>query len=96
MFDAEVVLEAESIVPQVTWGTSPEMVIPVTGNIPTPDDTDDPTRKAGIERALEYMGLEGGAPITSVQIDKVFIGSCTNSHEDLRAAAEVVRQEAGG
>ena len=92
VFDAEVVLEAESIVPQVTWGTSPEMVIPVTGNIPTPDDTDDPTRKAGIERALEYMGLDGGAPITSVQIDKVFIGSCTNSRiEDLRAAAEVVK-----
>ena len=92
VFDAEVVLEAESIVPQVTWGTSPEMVIPVTGNIPTPEDTDDPTRKAGIERALEYMGLDGGAPITSVQIDKVFIGSCTNSRiEDLRAAAEVVK-----
>jgi 3-isopropylmalate/(R)-2-methylmalate dehydratase large subunit len=92
VFDLEVEIDAATIAPQVTWGTSPEMVIPVTGTIPTPDDATDATRRMGIERALEYMGLEGGAPITSVKIDKVFIGSCTNSRiEDLRAAAEVVK-----
>ena len=91
-FDREVTLRAEEIVPQVTWGTSPEMVMGVDGAVPDPDREKDAVRREGMERALAYMGLKPRTPIQDIHIDKVFIGSCTNSRiEDLRAAAAVAK-----
>jgi 3-isopropylmalate/(R)-2-methylmalate dehydratase large subunit len=91
-FDQVVVVPAAEIEPQVTWGTSPEMVVPVSQRVPNPDAEKDPVKADGMRRALNYMGLAAGTPISEIPLDKVFIGSCTNSRiEDLRAAAAVAK-----
>ena len=89
-FDIEITLQGGDIIPQVTWGTSPEDVLPITERVPHPADETDPNRRNKMERSLEYMGLEPGLPLKEIKIDRMFIGSCTNSRiEDLRAAAQV-------
>jgi len=92
VFDQEVVIDGNEIVPLVTWGTSPEDVVPVTGFVPDIKSFTDPAKQEAAEKALAYMGLEEGQAITDIQVDRVFIGSCTNSRiEDIRAVAEIAK-----
>jgi 3-isopropylmalate/(R)-2-methylmalate dehydratase large subunit len=91
VFDKTVILNAADIKPQVTWGTSPEMVVAIDGNVPDPSKEADLVKRNGMEKALAYMGLQANQAITDIQLDRVFIGSCTNSRiEDLRQAAAVI------
>ncbi|PRD66471.1 3-isopropylmalate dehydratase large subunit [Malikia granosa] len=93
VFDTVVELDAAQIEPQVTWGTSPEMVLPVTAVVPNPADEQDPNKRGAIERALAYMDLKAGTPLSQIPVDKIFIGSCTNSRiEDMREAAALVQK----
>jgi len=90
-YDAEVLLKAEEIEPQVTWGTSPQDVVPISGRVPDPKNAKDEAQRRAMERALDYMGLTPGMPVEEIVLDKIFLGSCTNGRiEDLRAAAKVI------
>ena len=92
VFDTVIEIDAARIEPQVTWGTSPEQVLAIGARVPNPANEPDPQKRSGIERALKYMGLTADTPISEIKLDKVFIGSCTNSRiEDLRAAAAVAK-----
>ena len=91
-FDKEIVLNGSDIVPQVTWGTSPEDVVPVTGKVPSPDSFAEPSKQEGAQKALDYMGLQAGQKVTDIPVDRVFVGSCTNSRiEDMREVAAVIK-----
>ena len=92
VYDTEITLDASTLVPQVTWGTSPENVLPITGNVPDPADIADEAKRNGMIRALDYMDLKPGTPLDGIAVDRVFIGSCTNGRiEDIRAAAGVAK-----
>jgi 3-isopropylmalate/(R)-2-methylmalate dehydratase large subunit len=94
VFDKEIVMNAAEIIPHVTWGTSPEDVLPITGNVPDPASYADPDKRAAAERALRYMDLKIGQKLEDIKIDKVFVGSCTNGRiEDLRAVAAVLKDK---
>ena len=91
-YEKEVTLQAADIAPQVTWGTSPEDVVPITATVPSPDDFDDPGKQESAKMALDYMDLAPGTPMTDIAIDYAFVGACTNGRiEDIRAAAAVAK-----